>query len=901
MPSRVIFVTSVATVIVSRLHRFVYPAYVQPLCLRHTKETYTMFRRPALYCALFSASACLLSAGAVHADVFGRLRFTVRDTAGKPIQGANVIFHDTAGVNPDFNAVSDVNGVALSPPLEIRPWRVTTQIVTFTPDVRTLPVIADTSTDVSIVLTKQVTSVTGRSITIPRDQTTNATERTQQFNRTIPVTRSNPQNFPRLLLSVPGFVESSVNVVHPRGEHASTAIYINGFQLPGVLQGRAGPQIAPDIIQNADIQTGGYAPEYGSETAAILNLNLRSGTIRPFQEVRFGAGGYKTLDQELTFGGQAGAQPGQAGPFRYLFNFINRTTDNLLEPPQPGNQSAHNHGRALTAFGNLEYVAGANDNFSLLLNTAPAQSQIANRAGLPDKYAPVGQGYGYGGARNADGSESGTTPDPTVLGSQVLPIPSQQGASQDVYQNDENRFGVLNYRHNFGSTVTGLLSLGATSARLDIRNHNPSINLGSVDPATGYLTTIDNSIEYNPTIQRKNSQSELSGSLTSSSGTHTYKGGFLLTSQVGDELYQITPQSQLALDSEAAVQAGGPQLTPNGTYQMDAAGNPVLDTLGNPVYVIDPTNTATPTVTVHRKGYYNALYAQDTWRATSKATLNYGLRFDSYYDKQSLSPDSVKKNYLSPRVNLAYAFTPQTTVRLSYDKLFSQPPLAQGAILGTNLVPQTTDLYEVDALHNLTPQQAIKLAYYYKNTRNEFDTGILIPYTQIGAYTTLQYTTQGTHGLELSYNFVPRGPVGLQGYLAYTNSLAKPNGVDQTGAPAPIVNDHDQLNTLSAGASYTFKSAAYSGLDVYYGSGEASSPLVPIGASNTNTLGGGKRNSHYSIDLRVGHPHLFGPAGLELDVENLTNNVSVLNFNSGFSGTRFEQGRRAVLRLTGSF
>ena len=266
-----------------------------------------------------------------------------------------------------------------------------------------------------------------------------------------------------------------------------------------------------------------------------------------------------------------------------------------------------------------------------------------------------------------------------------------------------------------------------------------------------------------------------------------------------------------------------------------------------------------------------------------------------------MSPDSVKKNYLSPRVNFAYLLTPETTARLSYDKLFSQPPLAQGAILGTNLVPQTTDLYEASVQHSLTPLQSVKVAYYVKNTRNEFDTGILIPYTQIGAYTTLQYTSQGTHGFELSYDFAPRGNTGAAGYLAYTNSIAKPNGVDQTGAPAPIVNDHDQLNTLSAGVSYTLKSQAFGGLDVYYGSGEASSPLVPIGPSNSNTLGGGKRNSHYSIDLRVGHPHLLGPAGLELDIENLTNNVSVLNFNSGFSGTRFEQGRRAVLRLTGSF
>lgn len=852
-------------------------------------------------CFFAAAFLCLFVLGtAARADVFGRLRLVVRDQAGKPVQSANIIFHDTAGVSADFNVLSDADGVALSPPLEIRPWRVTTQVASFVTDTRLVTVVADTSTQVDVVLAKRVLTGTGRVIT-PQNLTATDTRRNLDFIQKIPATRSNPQNFPRLLLTVPGFIESSVNVVHPRGEHASTAIYINGFQLPGVLQGRAGPQIAPDIIQSADIQTGGYSPEYGSETAAILNLNLRSGTIKPFQSVNFGAGGYKTLDQELTFGGQAGAEAGQAGPFRYLFNVINRTTDNLLESPQPGNQTAHNHGRAITAFGNLEYVAGANDSLSLLLNTAPAQSQIANRTGLPDKYALVGQGFGYGGARNADGSSAGVAPDPALVGSQIVPIPSQQGANQDVYQNDENRFGVLNYRHNFGRTLTGLLSLGATSARLDIRNHNPSIDLGSTDPATGLLTTIDNSIEYNPTILRKSSQSELSGSLTKSSGTHTYKGGFLLTSQVGDELYQFTPQSQLALDSLAAVQVGGPQLTPNGTYQTDEGGNQVTDVLGNPVYLIDPAATATPTTTVHRSGYYNAFYLQDTWRATRQLTANYGLRLDSYFQRQSLSPDSVKKNYLSPRLNLAYSFTPATTMRLNYDKLFNQPPLAQGAILGTNLVPQTTDLYEVGLDHRITAGQSVRVSYYYKNTRNEFDTGILIPYTQIGAYTTLQYSTQGTHGLELSYDFTPRGTAGLGGYLAYTNSIAKPNGVDQTGAPAPSENDHQQLNTLSAGLSYTLPSQAFAGLNVYYGSGEASSPLVPIGPSNNNTLGGGKKNSHYSLDLRLGHPHLLGAAGLELDIENITNNVSVLNFNSGFSGTRFEQGRRAIVRVTGSF
>ena len=856
--------------------------------------------RQPLACLLAAALFCCLTLAA-QADVFGRLRVVVRDEAGRPVQSAVVTFHDTAGVRPDVKDKTDADGVVLSPPLEIRPWTVTTQVVTFGTDTRSIPVLADTSTEVDVGLIKRVVTRQGVVVTLGRSLTTNAARLNAQTLQAIPLTGANPQNFPKMLLGLPGFVESSANVVHPRGEHASTSIYFNGIELPGALQGRAGPLFSPDIIQSADVQTGGYSPEYGGETAAILNLSLRSGPITPFQTVNFGAGGYGTLDQELTFGGQAGTALGGGGPFHYLFNVINRTTQNSVEPPQPGHQDAHNHSRAITAFGNLEYVAGANDQFSLILNAAPGQTQVANRTGLPDKYAPVGQGFGYGGARDSDGSEAGTTSDPTVLGSQTLKIASQQGAGQDVYQNDENSVGLLSYRHNFGGALTGLLSASASTARLDIRNHSPSIDLNSVDPTTGYLSTVDNSIEFNPTLQRKSSQSELTGSLTKSSGTHTYKAGFQLTNQTGDESYQFIPQSQLALDAEAGIQSGGgPQFTPDGAYQVDTSGSPVMDTLGNQVFTITPGST-TPVVSLRRKANYNAGYVQDTWRATRRLTLNYGLRLDAYFGKDSLTPGSIKMNYLSPRVNLAYGFTPQTTGRLIYDKLFSQPPLAQGAILGTNLVPQTTDLYEVDLQHQVTPLQSVKVSYYYKNARNEFDTGLLIPYTQFGAYTTLQYTTQGVHGFELSYQIAPRGNVGLGGYLAYTNSIARPNGLDQTGGAAPIVNDHDQLNTFGIGVDYTLPSQAFLGLDVYYGSGEASSVLAPIGASNTNVLNNGARNAHYKVNLRLGQPHLFGPLGLQVDVENLTNEVSVLNFNSGYSGTRFQQGRRALVSLTGSF
>lgn len=171
---------------------------------------------------------------------------------------------------------------------------------------------------------------------------------------------------------------------------------------------------------------------------------------------------------------------------------------------------------------------------------------------------------------------------------------------------------------------------------------------------------------------------------------------------------------------------GGPTLTPGGAGQVDASGSPVIDALGNQVYLIDPNNASTPTVRVHRSGYYNAGYLQDTWRTTRQLTINYGVRLDGYGQKQNLGTPSVNQAFLSPRLNLAYALNGGTTFRASYDKLFTQPPLAQGAIVGTSLRPQFTDAYEGSIEQRFTPQQTAKIAYYQKNDANENDTGILI-------------------------------------------------------------------------------------------------------------------------------------------------------------------------------
>jgi outer membrane receptor protein involved in Fe transport len=862
-------------------------------------------RRPIIrggvaFAALLGTPAALtaltLVPRAAHADVYGRLHFTVTAKAsGQPVAGARITLHDTANIRPDLVLTTGPDGTVTTPPLENREWRATIDSPDYQVEGRVVLVAADVTNEVEVALEPIPTGTTTVRVTralVRTDKTTSSTQRNQAFYRRIPVTVGNEQSLTKALRANPGFAEDSVNQAHPRGEHSATAVYINGFLLPGALQGRAGQFLSPTAVQTLDVITGGYAPEYGGETAAVLNLSLRAGTIDPIIDAQLGGGGFNTFQGVLTVGGQIGGthtgadQHGdEARRLGYLLNLSQRNTDNAIEPPQPNNQTAHNAQRSTTAFGHLTYHAGPRDEFSLILNTTPARTEVANRTGLPGNFRGRGQGFGYAGLRDADETTTDAQGNP-------LPLISQQAARQDVYQKDQNSFGTLQWRRGFSDTVTGFLTLGYSRSKLDILNNNPS-NGAVVDPSQ---LPEDSPIEFSPTITRDYEQAQLQGNISVVAGpAHTLKFGALYADQSGDESYQLIPGSQRALN---ALYATDPRLAPPGGAEVpDNTGGGLAqgatDELGNPIYQLSGP-AAAPTLRVKRDGYYAAAFAQDTWKLSRRFTVNYGLRLDSYKQTQNLGQETVKETELSPRINTAYALARQTVARFSYNRLFSQPPLAQGQIIGSAIRPQLGDMVEANVEKQFGANQTAKAAYYTKWFRNQLDTGLLLDGTQIGAYGTVNLERSYVKGFELSYDITPRGNVGLGGYFAWANAVNKPTGSKSTGEELEPYADHDQLNTVSGGVSYTLPSGLNAGLSVYYGSGTFSSIVDE----------GGKRQPRTEVNLRLASaPVRTGRSGVgfELAVENLFDSRKVINWQSPFSGTRFQQGRRVLLNLNGRF
>jgi outer membrane receptor protein involved in Fe transport len=812
----------------------------------------------------------------VYADIFGKLHFVVINKAtGQPISLAKITLEDSAGIHPNIVLYTNNDGVIDTPPLDARTWIISVEANGFEPDFKEVTVVASTTTNVIFSLEtikETVFKIKARRKLIETTVTQSSTSISRQDIQLFPATALNPQSLQQLLVGQPGMVQDSVNQVHPRGEHSATTIFINGFELPDVLQGRVGQLISPQAVQNLNLITGAFAPEYGGETAAILDMTLRSGPSQAFGETDVSGGSFNTYYGEITSGGQFGTAlgpPDEQGnvtrAISYFFDASARNTQNMLEPPQPDNQTAHNAGLSQIYFGHMSFYLDSQDRLDLILNSAPAFAQIANRTGLPSFYAPFGQGWGFGGHLSQAQAET-------------QGIGTQQQDGQNIFQKDLNGIGVITWRHDFNDNLQNMLGLGYIDSESNINNENPTVNLLSL-PA-------DNSIEYNPTILRRAYHYGLQDSITYYVGNHTFKAGLLDDEQTGRESYNLIPASQLALD---ALAFNDPLLAPLGTETS------TLDAIGNPVYIL-AAGAAAPTLNVNKAGFYRAGYIQDTWNATHNISINYGFRFDWYKQAQNLGQPPVSLATLSPRINTSFGITPDSVLRLSFDRLFIEPPLTQGAIVGQSIVPETLSQYEASYEYQLSSNQKVKLDWYYKDIRNQIDTGLLIPDTQIGVYTSVNFQFGAVHGLEFSYEFLPSGKTGPQGDVFYTYQVDAPSGIQNTGAPVPEFNDHDERDTVGADFAYVWPNGSSFGITYYYGSGTFSSEVTSFNGLITLP-----RVPHAQVDLSYKGPNITKNIGWEIDVYNLLNSRKLIDWESGFDGTRFQQGRFILGELTAHF
>ena len=575
----------------------------------------------------------------------------------------------------------------------------------------------------------------------------------------------------QVVLQAPGVAQDSFGQLHVRGEHNGLQYRLNGIIVPEGIS-VFGQTLDPRLADSLKLITGALPAEYGLRTAGIIDVQTKSGLFEPGGQIGVYGGSHNEITASADYGGSSGG-------FNYFVSGDYTTNSLGIESPDGTSDPLHDRTKQYHGFAFLQDILDQNSSVTAILGTSNDIFQIPNQRGLQPSgldgivgLGPVDPGNGNNVLR-ANGRTA---------------FPSD---NLDERQREITHYGIVSY----------LRSQGA----FDIQ-------------VSGFARY--SSLFFTP----------------DSIGDLLYNG-ISQTAYKRDEAYGVQAESAYHLGDSHTVRFGAlyqaDDLVSNTSARalpVDGTGNQTSD-----VPLTVPDNSA-------KHAWSYSLYIQDEWKVFEALTVNYGVRWDQF---QAFDAEAQ----LSPRINAVWTPTDTTTIHAGYSRYFSPPPIeliASSSIApfaGTTAAPPNTandtpkaeraDYYDVGINQVLGEKWAVGLDAFDKQSRNLIDEG------QFGApiiLTPFNYRTGRQYGVEFT------GSYRDDNFATYVNASytrAAGKGIVSSqfqfdpGDLAYIAThyiplDHQQIVTLSAGASYTWRKFVFSA-DVLYGSGLRKDGTTPNG------------------------------------------------------------------------
>jgi outer membrane receptor protein involved in Fe transport len=669
-----------------------------------------------------------------------------------------------------------------------------------------------------------VTITSDSSSMVETDRTSSDTDISQTVLER-PVGAAPSRAIESIVASTPGFVSDDNGRMHPRGSESQVQYVVDGIPVTDNMSAIFSTSIDARTLRTVEVLTGGIPAEFGDRLAGVINVNTRSGLEGPTQGgLSFSGGSFST--------GEVGADfSTHTKKFGFLTNLSASTSQRFLDPPSLDN--FHNFGRTGKGFFRLDYQFNAKDSLRGTFTFGGSNLQVPNRL-------------------------------------------VQEVADQDQRQRLRDNSQNFTYMHIFSPNTVGTISFFNRSGTASLTS-NPS--------STPVVAFQDRSLRNYGGI----------ASLAITKHDHNIKFGGQVTVTPVRETFSFYP----TVVFPDLVDENG-NVFPNPVNGFSAA---------NPFLFNDS-----------RTGRTLSAYIQDRFTVFKNFTLDAGLRYDNYHLL-------ISEQALSPRIGIAY-FIPKTstTLRASYNRFF-QPPPAENLLLASSpeaaaispiavlrsvttvqpILPDTQNAFEAGAQQLVSKYFRLNLTVYQKRIENFsdkdqfFETGIIFPITIASGRVT---------GEELRLESIEVH--GFRGFVSYANARAYGvtpiNGGLFLGedpsefqiAGLKFANDHDQRNEAQFQMSYNHKSGVYAIFNGRYDSG------VPTDVEPGTTLAqfvadGFDPRLYNEIDFQRGRVRPRTILGLSIgadffrkertnlnvqfDVQNLTNELFLYNFESVFSGT----------------
>jgi len=771
----------------------------------------------------------------------GTVQGTVKDPTGALVRDANVTITQPH-TRYSQTAKTDQQGSFKLVNVPFNTYKVQAEAPGFQPveqsiDLEsTIPENLDLSLSVTGA-TADVTVTTDNSAMLEQDRTSSDTDLNQSILER-PLGASPSRAIESMVSSAPGFVTDDNGRMHPRGSESQVQYVIDGIPVTDNMSAIFSTSLDARTLRTVEVLTGGIPAEFGDKLAGVINVNTRSGLEGPTQGgISLSGGSFSTGEVAVDFATHT-------KNFGFLTNLSTSTSRRYLDPPTIDN--FHNFGRTGKAFFRLDYELDQNNSLRGVFTFGGSNFDVANRL-------------------------------------------EQELLGQDQRQRLRDNSQSVTYQHIFSPEAIGQFSL------FNRHSHSKLLSNTSSTPVVAFQ---DRTLQNYGAI----------GSIALTRGTHNIKFGGQLTVTPVNENFSFYPTVQFE-------------------DIVDQDGN----VLSNP---INSFNVARPFVFAgHKTGRTFSGYIQDRFLLFKNFTLDAGLRYDNY---QLL----IGEQALSPRIGVAY-YIPgtKTTLRASYNRFFQPPPVEnlllassreaasisplaviQGVATVQPILPDKEHVFEVGGQQLLSQFFRLNFSLYQKRITNFSDkdqfieTGIIFPVAissgrVTGEEVRIESTDiKGFHGSVSYSNSHAYGVTPITGGLFLGED---PLELQKRGVK--FAADHDQRNSAQFQLSYNHKpSGFYATFAGRYDSG------VPTDVEPGTTLADfiaegfdprlykeidfehGRVRPRTLLDLSVGADLLQKERvsmNIQFDIQNLTNELFLYNFQSVFSGTHVGHPRLFSGRL----
>ncbi len=697
-------------------------------------------------------------------------------------------------------------------------------------------------------------------------------------------------------LASPGVVSDSNGFFHPIGDHAQTQFSIDNQPVTDQQSRLYSNQISPDAVQSMEIITGVAPAEYGDKSSLVVHIVTKSGLdqSQPTGSVAVEYGSFKTPTVDLNVG---------MGSHR-LGNFVSLSglrTDRFLDSPEF--QAIHDTGHKVSLFDRVDAQVNPTGTFHFNVQAARSAFDVPN------------------------------TLDAAALG-----------------QAQHQRIDTLNAAPGYSQVLgTKTLFTANAFARQDHLTYAPSGDPFADQPGT---------VSQN----RKLTNLGIKADVAYDTGHHNVKVGGSISATKLDEQFTIG-FTDPSFNSPCLDARGNPAESTALRATNQCRGELNVNPAFNPdLLAFDLTRRGTPfayaqTGTIRQQ----AAYIQDDIKA-GNVTMKVGLRLDHYdgLTTATLLQPRVGVSYAVPSSNSVIRASYGRTMETPYNEnLLLSSGVGAEALTGTATPPRpgTRNQVEVGLQQGLGRWMVADVGYFNKRTDNAYDFNVLF---NTPVFFPVAWDHSRIDGFTGKLNLVEHAGLSAFVVMSHTNAIYSPPGVggvlltppcDTPGCSFRI--DHDQKFNATTNVQYVLHkhTGTWAALSWRYDSGlvassigdvldllsltpaqqsaagvscgsvpasaavgftscapgsiSASRLVVPAAGTGDPLNNPSRVAPRHLVDLGLGMDNLLRGAGskvrLRFSVINLTNQETLYNFLSTFSGTHFVAPRTYQVQAGWSF